>query len=200
ECVGGGLRTPVRQELGRGLALRGTVWPGGDAVPAADWLVVVAADGTVAMMGPAGRLDLPGDLPVLGGSGCWVGPGVVDCHVHLAFGGPELALPAGVLAVRDLGAPRELALRWRMGHRRPAAGMPRVAVAGRIVTAPGGYPSQTWGAGGFAAFAGSAQSAAAVVREMAADGVDLIKIALEPGDGWPVLRPSVVRAVVDTAH
>lgn len=197
--VSGGLRAPVRQGLGRGLALRGTVWQGGDAVPY-DGLVVVAGDGTVTWSGPAGRLDLPNDLPVLGGAGCWVGPGVIDAHVHLAFGGPEQALPAGVVGVRDLGAPREHALAWRTGAGRPPAGMPRVAVAGRIVTAPGGYPSHSWGAHGFAVFAGSAEAAATVVRDLAADGVDLVKIALEPGAGWPVPQPPVVRAVVDTAH
>jgi imidazolonepropionase-like amidohydrolase len=199
-AVAGGLRTPVRAELGRGIALRGTVWTGGQAAPAADSMVLVAADGTVAGVGPAGGIELPADLPVLGGRGCWVGPGVVDCHVHLAFGGPELALPAGVLGVRDLGAPREQAMAWRTGHGRPPAGMPRVSAAGQVVTASGGYPSQTWGAAGFAAFADSVESAAAVVRGLAADGADLIKVALEPGAGWPVPRPAVVRAVVDTAH
>ena len=196
--VSGGLRTQARQELGRGVALRGTVWPGGDEEPY-DGLVVVAADGTVAAAAPAGQLAVPEDLPVLGGDGCWVGPGVVDAHVHLAFGGPEHALPAGVLAVRDLGAPRERALAWRTPNR-PEPGMPRVAVAGPVLTAPDGYPAQSWGAKGFAAFAGSAEAAAAVVRGLAADGVDLVKIALEPGAGWPVPQPPVVRAVVDAAH
>jgi imidazolonepropionase-like amidohydrolase len=194
-----GVTLEACQEVGRGLALRGTVWPGGDAAPF-DGVVVVAADGTVARLGPADRLDLPADLPVLGAPGWWVGPGVVDAHVHLAFGGPELALAAGVVAVRDLGAPRRDALAWRTGAERPAPGRPVVAVAGPVLTAQDGYPSQSWGAHGFALFAGSPESAAAAVRGLAADGVDLVKLALEPGAGWPVPQPPVVRAVVETAH
>jgi imidazolonepropionase-like amidohydrolase len=38
------------------------------------------------------------------------------------------------------------------------------------------------------------------VRGLAADGVDLVKLALEPGAGSPVPQPVVVRAVVETAH
>jgi imidazolonepropionase-like amidohydrolase len=185
--------------VGRGLALRGTVWPGGDS-PAFDGAVVVAADGTVAGLGPVDRLGLPADLPVIGGPGCWIGPGVVDAHVHLAFSGPELALAGGVVAVRDLGAPREDALAWRTGAGRPAPGQPGVAVAGPMVTAPGGYPSRSWGENGFTLFAGSPEAAAAAVHGLAADGVDLVKLALEPGTGWPVPQPAVVRTVVETAH
>ncbi len=69
-----------------------------------------------------------------------------------------------------------------------------------MITAPGGYPSRSWGADGFAAFADSPEWAAGVVRDLAADGVDLIKIALEPGAGWPVPRPAAVRALVEAAH
>jgi imidazolonepropionase-like amidohydrolase len=197
--VRGGTRAPERAELGRGVALRGTVWPGGDTTPY-DGIVLVAADGTVAALGPARELTVPADLPVLGGPGRWIGPGVVDAHVHLAFGGPEDALAAGVVGVRDLGAPPELARAWRTPPGPPPPGLPVVTVAGPLLTAPDGYPSQSWGADGFAAFASSAESAAALVRALAADGVDLIKIALEPGAGWPVPQPPVVRAVVETAH
>src|SRR5262249_52441282 len=64
-----------------------------------------------------------------------------------------------------------------------------------------GYPSRSWGADGFALFVGSVESAAAAVRALAVDGVDVIKIALEPGAaGWPVPPPPGVRAAVGTAH
>lgn len=186
--------------LGRGVALRGTVWPGGPAEPF-DGVVVVAGDGTVAALGPAGEVPLPEDLPMLGKSGCWVGPGVVDAHVHLAFGGLAEALPGGLVAVRDLGAPMADALAWRTGpDRSPPPGRPRVAVAGPVCTAPGGYPSRSWGANGFAAFAGTPQQAGELVRRLAAAGVDLIKVALEPGPGWPVPPLVVLRAVVEAAH
>jgi imidazolonepropionase-like amidohydrolase len=187
--------------LGRGVALRGTVWPGGAAI-SYDGTVLVDADGRVAAIGPVDAIRVPADVPVLGGPDCWVGPGVVDAHVHLAFGPPAEALRGGLVAVRDLGAPRLDALRWRTGHRRPPPGTPFVAVAGPIITAPGGYPSRSWGADGFSVFVAGRAAARQAVRHLAGDGVDLIKIALEPGgDGrWPVPPPEVVRAVTEAAH
>jgi imidazolonepropionase-like amidohydrolase len=126
--------------------------------------------------------------------GAWVGPGFVDAHVHLAFGSPAAMLAGGVVAVRDLGAPMADARRWR-----DRAGPPVVAVAGPLLTGPGGYPSTSWGAGGFAAFVDSPERARAVVAGLVADGVDLVKVALEPSGG---AVPSVdeVRAVVAAAH
>jgi imidazolonepropionase-like amidohydrolase len=181
----------------RGLALRGTVWPGGSADPF-DGLVVVAAGGTVARLGPP-DLVLPADLPVLGGPGYWIGPGLVDAHVHLAFGDPAEMLAKGVVGVRDLGAPPDVAQGWRtLGQ--PPSGSPSVAVAGPLITAPGGYPSRSWGAGGFAVFASSPAAARRLVADLVADGTDLIKIALEPGAGAPVPGPAEVRAVTEAAH
>ncbi|MDQ1651117.1 MAG: hypothetical protein QOI35_317 [Cryptosporangiaceae bacterium] len=181
----------------RGLALRGTIWPGGSADPF-DGLLVVASDGTVARLGPP-DLALPVDLPVLGGPGYWIGPGLVDAHVHLAFADPGEILAKGVVGVRDLGAPPAVARQWRtLG--RPPAGSPSVAVAGPLITAPGGYPSRSWGAAGFAAFASSPAAARRLVADLVADGTDLIKIALEPGSGAPVPGPAEVRAVTESAH
>jgi imidazolonepropionase-like amidohydrolase len=178
--------------VGRGVLLRGTVWSGGHAAPF-DGVVVVDSAGDVAYLGP----DRPADLPVVGGPGCWIGPGIVDAHIHLAFGSLEDWLPAGVVGVRDLGAPLDAARAWRVD----SPGRALVAVAGPILTAPGGYPSRTWGADSFSAFVGSPDEARSAVRRLRAASVDVIKIALEPGrDGWPVPSPDVVRAVVDAAH
>jgi imidazolonepropionase-like amidohydrolase len=154
-----------------------------------DGLVVVGDDGVVAYAGPAGAVALP-ERVLAGG---WLGPGVVDAHVHLAFGTPEEALAGGVVAVRDLGAPPALAQRWRAPD-----GAPAVAVAGPLLTAPGGYPSRSWGADGFARFVASPDDARDAVREVAAYA-DLVKVALEPSGG-PVPDVAVVRAVVEAAH
>jgi len=192
---------PAATQLDRGVALRGTVWPGAAAEPY-DGVVVVDRDGRIAALGPTRAVRLPYGLRTLGGPGCWIGPGMIDAHVHLAFGGADEALRGGVVAVRDLGPPRTDALRWRTGHRPPPAGRPYVGVAGPMLTSPGGYPSRSWGAGGFAAFVRTPASARQVVRHLAGDGVDLVKIALEPGAErrWPVPPPPVVRAVAEAAH
>jgi imidazolonepropionase-like amidohydrolase len=74
-------------------------------------------------------------------------------------------------------------------------------VCGPILTAAGGYPSRSWGADGYAEFVSSPAQARWVVQRLAAAGVDLIKLALEPGSaGWPVPQPRVVRAIVEAAH
>jgi imidazolonepropionase-like amidohydrolase len=175
----------------RGLALRGAVWPGGDAEVLPDAVVVVGGDGTVVSLGPAPAL--PTDLPVVDAS--WVGPGVVDAHVHLAFGAAEDALAGGVVAVRDLGAPPALvaALRARSGP-------PLVRLAGPVLTAPGGYPSRSWGADGFAVGLADEAQARDVVHRLAAEGADVVKVAVEPAGGAPVPSRAVLRAVVDAAH
>src|SRR5262249_30561253 len=126
---------------------------------------------------------------------------VIDAHVHLAFAGPEQALAGGVVAVRDLGAPLSQALAWRTGPGQPAPGLPAVAGARAVLNAPEGDPAGALGAGRGAPVVGSVEAAAAAVRALAVDGVDVIKIALEPGAaGWPVPPPPVVRAAVETAH
>jgi imidazolonepropionase-like amidohydrolase len=186
----GGARTAAR-----GFVLRGTVWPGGDAGTYDGW-VVVAGDGTVAELAPTGALNPPPDLRVLGGPRHWIGPGVIDAHVHLAFGDPAAMLAAGVVAVRDLGAPPDRAREWRV----PTAGWPSVAVAGPLFTAPDGYPMRSWGAGGFAVGVPGPDAAVPLVREVLARGVDLVKVALEPAGGAPVPDPATVRAIVRAAH
>jgi imidazolonepropionase-like amidohydrolase len=78
------------------------------------------------------------------------------------------------------------------------------AVAGPIITAMGGYPSQSWGSDGYAAFVSTVGAARRLVQQLARDGADVIKVALEPGQpgsaAWPVLDRSVLRAVVAAAH
>lgn len=179
----------------RGTALHGTVWTGGDAAPVPDGVVVVDADGRVAALGPAAQLDLPDDLRHLGGGQAWVGPGVVDAHVHLAFGDADALLAGGVVAVRDLGAPPQLAAAWRA-----RTVPPLVHTAGPVLTAEGGYPSRSWGAAGFAVPLPDPAGARRVVAGLVADGVAVVKVAVEPAGGAPVPGRAELRAVVEAAH
>jgi imidazolonepropionase-like amidohydrolase len=193
----------------RGTAFAGTVWLGGDTDPTPGVLVVDGA-GRMVEFRPTGQ-GLPADLPVLGGPGHWVVPGLVDAHVHLGFDPTAIPDPygrftvsgerTGLVGVRDLGAPMAWATQWRTGHRPARPGSPFVAVTGPILTAAGGYPSRSWGAAGYAEFVSSPAQARWVVQRLAAAGIDLVKIALEPGSqGWPVPQPRVVRAIVEAAH
>lgn len=132
-----------RRAIEHPVALRGALWVG-DGTSYDDGRVVVGTDGLVQAVGPADAVDVPADAEPI--EVPWVGPGIVDAHVHLAFGDPDHALAHGVVAVRDLGAPPADAVRWRKLE------APRVQVAGPLLTAPGGYPSKSWGSAGFAAF------------------------------------------------
>jgi imidazolonepropionase-like amidohydrolase len=193
---GGGLALSLSPgPLGAGVALLGTVWPGGGAEPWPDGVVLVGGDGAITAIGPASRVPVPDGLSRLGGNGWWVGPGVVDAHVHLAFGAAEESLAGGVVALRDLGAPPALLEQLR---RRSAP--PVVRVAGPVLTARGGYPSTSWGADGFAAFLDDAPTARRLVAGLAADGVDLVKVAVEPSGGHPVPGRAELAAVVGAAH
>jgi imidazolonepropionase-like amidohydrolase len=75
-------------------------------------------------------------------TGEYIVPAFVDAHVHLTVAGDVAAaeVRGGVAAVLDLGAP-EASLPLQ-------AGPLRVFSSGPLLTAPGGYPTQSWGAGG----------------------------------------------------
>ena len=217
----------------RGYALIGEVWPGADSTTYPGGVII----------GPAGRLErivigsasqvlaqLPEGLGALGDDSSWIGPAIIDAHVHLGLapGGsarrPLGAIGPGLGGVRDLGSPADDALRLRAASRRSAgrdergaqsqAGWafrsrwaggphgPAVAVSGPILTSPGGYPSTTWGAGsGVSTTIASSGQARLVVRSLAARGVDVIKVALEPGaSGLPTPSRAVLRSIVEAAH
>jgi imidazolonepropionase-like amidohydrolase len=76
--------------------------------------------------------------------------------------------------------------------------VPRVQVAGPLLTAPGGYPSTSWGRDGFAAFIDDPDQTRRLVTGLAGQ-VDVVKLALEPRSG-PVPTPAVCAAVVEAAH
>jgi imidazolonepropionase-like amidohydrolase len=191
----------------RGVAFVGTVWAGGAAEPRFG-LVVLDGSGRVADI-RAERSGLPSDLLVLGGVNHWVVPGVVDAHLHLnqpaggAAGSQSLrtGLETGLVGIRDLAAPLSEALRWRTGHQPPPPGWPVVAVSGPVLIAPGGYPASCWAGAGDTEFVNSPVQARWAVQRLAAGGVDVIKLGLDPGpNARAVPPPAVVRAVVTAAH
>src|SRR2546423_13252002 len=105
--------TPSATTAARGRVLIGRVWPGGNREPLDGAAVLIDASDRVVAVGPRSELDLPTDLPAIGDAGSWVGPGVVDAHVHLAFGAPAAVLAGGGTPTRDPRAPPSAAARRR---------------------------------------------------------------------------------------
>jgi imidazolonepropionase-like amidohydrolase len=118
-------------------------------------------------------------------------PGFVDAHVHLSFSDAASVVAGGVTAVLDLGEPEVYAfsphapLRWRS--------------AGPIITAPGGYPTRSWGANGYGLEVAGRNEATDAVTRLIDHGAAMIKIAIEPGAG-PVLDPATIAAIAAAAH
>lgn len=178
---------------------------------------VVVRGGSIEAVGPAGEIAVPAGARVVEGRGRTLLPGLVDLHVHLFGSGarfdlpvavaPELALEAtlacGVTAVLDLNAPEAAILALRERERSGALAVaPRIFAAGAAIAAPGGHG----GEGGFPCrFAGGPEAAAPLVAELAAAGVDAVKIMCESGGfadvpALPALAPSAVEALVAAAH
>lgn len=113
-----------------------------------------------------------------------------DAHVHLGFSDPVAVARGGVAAVLDLGGP----LPPVQGD-----GPLRVARSGQILTAPGGYPLESWGADGYGRAVDGPDEARRAVAELVAAGAAVVKVAIAPERGQ-ILGRLTLAAIVDEAH
>lgn len=122
-------------------------------------------------------------------------PGLRDAHVHLGLVDGSALRAGGIAAVDDFGWDLDIARHWPTD-----AALPTVRFAGRLLTAPGGYPSGSGWAPPEAIepVASAADAGAAVDRQLDA-GASFIKVTLN-SDAGPVLDDETVRAIVDHAH
>jgi imidazolonepropionase-like amidohydrolase len=123
--------------------------------------------------------------------GRFIVPGFIDSHVHLAYypeGAAELA-SNGIVAVLDLAAP----LNTLGVDHAPL----RVLNAGPMITAPNGYPLNSWGAAGFGYGVATPAAGTAAVELLLEAGVAAIKVPLTSA---PTLDDATVKAVVNAAH
>lgn len=115
-------------------------------------------------------------------------PGLIDAHVHLSFSSADAVVSGGVTGVLDLGRPASSAF---------APHPPlRYAAAGPLLTAPGGYPTRSWGAGGYGLEIFDETTANEAVAALAAEGAAMIKVAVVPAE----LDAALVRAIVGAAR
>lgn len=122
-------------------------------------------------------------------------PGFRDSHVHLGLVDGTALPDAGIAAVDDFGWDLETVRSWRQ-----QPGMPLVAFAGQLLTAPGGYPTESGWAPRAAAWelAGPEEAEAAVQAQLDA-GAGFIKVAMNSEAG-PVVDDATLRAIVKSAH
>ena len=131
--------------------------------------------------------------------GLHVVPAFVDTHVHLAYAPREAEmLDGGVAAVVDLAAPIPFLITHATA---PGAAKRRalhILAAGPMLTAPGGYPTQSWGRDGFGLEVATPTAARAAVRDLFARGAALLKLPLD--DDGARLDDATLRAIVDEAR
>lgn len=151
-------------------------------------------------------------------------PGLIDCHVHLAFdpgsgttttavdndaeairermrGNATKLLDAGVTTARDLGAPGYLAADIRTEIDAAVIHGPSLQVAHAPITVPGGHAHAMGGE------VKNEDEARALVRTHAAHGADVIKVMATGGfmtagtHPWEArFEPELLRAIIDEAH
>jgi imidazolonepropionase-like amidohydrolase len=123
-------------------------------------------------------------------TGRWIVPAFIDSHVHLSYLNQAEELAAGgIAAAVDHAAP--------MGFFRSDFAPLVVRGSGPMVTAVGGYPTQSWGANGYGLECVDVAAAVSAVNTLADAGAALIKVPLGHG---PEFTPDILKAIVSAAH
>jgi imidazolonepropionase-like amidohydrolase len=169
---------------------------------------VAIRDRRIIAIGPADTLSYSADTPVRDVSGATLMPGFINTHVHISgLTADELRswTRAGVTTIRDLAGPFAELVAMR-DHIRNAgdATLPRLLVAGPIITVADGYPfavrEQALRVEGLAVR--DPDDARAIVSTLADGGVDLIKLAVSGRTDvhWQELSDEEIAAITATAH
>ena len=183
----------------------GTLVDGTGAAPRRGVQIYVR-DGRIAEVAASG--DVPSDARVLDFADQAVVPGLIDCHVHLAFSAgvdpladllaeddaalllhavanARTALAAGITTVRDLGDRGGVARALRDGIARGIASGPRIITAGAPITITGGHCHF------LGMEADSRDDVRRVARLQIKDGVDCLKIMASGGRMTPGTNPKL---------
>lgn len=138
--------------------------------------------------------EAPVDAGVVDASGCFLLPGLIDCHIHLA--GPhtqELLATWGVTTALDMSSPPPLVDAMR--------GRPRVAdirAAMMAMTSPTSAHAERMKSmpGASEAFVAGPANAAAAVQRRIDQGADYLKVVID----LPGFERDTVAAIVDVSH
>ena len=123
-------------------------------------------------------------------------PRLTDYHTHLGLTDQHRLLAGGITHAIDLGWIPAVATSWLADDRR----RPAVAIAGSLITAPGGYPVNAgWGPPGSSAEVSTRREAREAVRENVRLGASRIKATLNAEAG-PTLDDDLLRNIVGEAR
>jgi imidazolonepropionase-like amidohydrolase len=188
------------------LVLRGGTLIDGSGGPPIPDAAIAIRDGRIAAVGSAATLRFALETPVRELPGTTFLPGFVNAHVHtweLADDQLRGWTEVGVTTVRDLSGPLDLLVARRDAFAASGdATMPRLLVAGPMVTVPSGHPLPIYGLSNRVVTVRGPEDAAAQTARLIDAGVDVIKIAVSgrTDTGWPELSDAEIRAITEAAH
>lgn len=214
-------------EPGARTLLRGGRVVDGTGRPSTQDVAIVIEGARIVAVGPTDEVLASAatvGATVVDASACTILPGLIDGHVHVAWGArgvpaweaarvdrellmawaiasAQAALRAGVTTLRDCGAPYGITLQLRRAIADGAVVAPRLQTCGPAITTTAGHGEFLGTA------ADSADELRRSIRELCRQGVDFIKIMATGGSSDPEtnrLRAQYseeeLRAAVDDAH
>lgn len=181
---GGGVEKNVIEiPLSASILLRGTtIFDGTHTLPSLHDVLI--RDGKIETVAPSGSLTIDAERV----EGLAISPGFIDAHVHLSFSDAAAVAAAGISGALDLGEPLDVAFR--------AAPPLTMRWAGPILTAVAGYPTRSWGAGGYGLEIADDADVRRAVAMLHDRGAAIIKLAVQ---GSPSLTASMIRTAVSEA-
>ncbi len=148
---------------------------------------ILVRDGVIVSVGDTPDVTTPTIVPA---EGRWIVPAFIDSHVHIVYRPVPHAMAAGgIAAAVDLAAPTSIFS--------TDTGPLRVTAAGPMVTAMGGYPTLSWGSGGYGLECAGADQAAQAVTDLHGMGAGVIKL---PVTGGNQLNFAALLAAANRAH
>ena len=173
-----------------------TLIDGTGAPPVEDAVVIVRSD-RIERAGSRQDVPVPEGGEVIDATGKFLIPGLVDLHNHYRDGLEEwswaLQLHAGVLTVRSLGSDHGQTPAMIAEARAGNVAAPRIFTAGVGFSHPEGFPPGKLGPA-------TEEEARELVRELAAQEVDLIKMWVDTFlETRPKIEPGIRAAIADEA-
>ena len=195
----GGEDAPAPGDASGATAFVGARLIAGTGAPPVEDAVFVVEDGRFTAVGPSGAVEIPEGAARVDLAGKTVVPAFVNTHMHLPSGRDEL-----VLALRHnayYGASAVVSLGSDAGDVPFQVRDEAIPGAARFLTAGRGITRPEPGRSDVPFWIGTAEEGRAAIRELAARGVDIVKIWVDDRGGqYEKLTPEMYAAIIDEAH